>query len=268
MIEGRTRSAAAAALALAFAGLTPDLLLAAPAEPNNATASNAAALRGIWESEAWSDINESGRPAGGIATVKAKSALSAHPPYNAEWEARFQAASKDVAALSALGATMKVCSFAFPGAMESPSLFQIVVTPEETLFLFATPEIRQVYTDGRKHPASEDLWPTPMGDSVGYWEGDTLVIDTIARRATAPIRFSSPMTVLSEQARFIERIRRVSVHQLENEMTVEDPVALARPWVMKLRYRRVTDLDRLPPHDCSENDRNPVVDGKMTIAPP
>jgi hypothetical protein len=37
---------------------------------------------------------------------------------------------------------------------------------------------------------------------------------------------------------------------------------------MTLKYRKVTDLDRLPPHDCAENDRNPVVDGKMTIAPP
>jgi hypothetical protein len=225
-------------------------------------------LRGIWESEAWSDLTEAGRPVGGIATVKAKSVLKGHPPYNAEWEARYQAALKDVAALTALASISKTCSFGFPGAMESPSLFKIVVTPEETLFVFMTPEVRHVYTDGRPHPAPEDLWPTPMGDSIGHWEGDTLVIETIARRATSPIRYGSPLSVLSDRARITERVRRVSDDRLENEMTIEDPIAFAKPWVLKLSYRRVTDLDRLPPHDCYENDRNPIVDGKLTITPP
>jgi hypothetical protein len=93
-------------------------------------------------------------------------------------------------------------------------------------------------------------------------------VETIARRADKPLRISSPMTLLSDQARFTERFRRVSDTELEDEMTVEEPVALARPWVMTLKFRKVTDLDRLPPHDCSENDRNPVVDGKLTITPP
>jgi hypothetical protein len=242
---------------------------AAEAEsPASAVATGASDLRGIWESEAWSDITEAGRPVGGIAAMRAKSVLTGHPPYNAEWEARFQVSLKNTAAQTGFAATSKTCSFGFPGAMESPALLQIVVTPEETLFLFATPEIRQIYTDGRGHPAAEDLWPTRMGDSIGHWEGSTLVIETIARRTAATIRFSSPQTTLSKEARFTERIRRVSEDQLENEMTIEDPVTLSCPWVVKLKYRKVTDLDRLPPHDCSENDRNPVVDGKMTIAPP
>jgi hypothetical protein len=231
------------------------------------TAAPATQLRGIWESEAWADVTEAGRPVGGIARVKAKSVLNGHPPYNAEWEARHQLGLKDPA-LKALSAISKVCSFGFPGVMESPALFKLVVTPEETLFVFMTPEVRNVYTDGRRHPAPADLWPTPMGESVGHWEGETLVIETIARRATAPIRVGSPLSVLSDQARFTERIRLVSPDRLENEMTIDDPIAFERPWVLKLQYRRVTDLDRLPPHDCAENDRNPIIDGKLTIAPP
>lgn len=241
---------------------------AAPRQGESDAAANAASLRGIWESEAWAGVNESGRPPGGIKEVTAKSTLSMHPPYNAEWEARYQAAAKDKAKLEAIGKTMKVCSFAFPGAMESPAMFEIVVTPEQTLFLFMTPEVRHIYTDGRSHPAADDVWPTAMGDSIGHWEGTTLVVETIARRADKPLRSSSPMTLLSDQARFTERFRRVSETVLEDEMTVEDPVALAKPWVMTLKFRKVTDLDRMPPHDCSENDRNPVVDGKLTITPP
>jgi hypothetical protein len=221
---------------------------------------------GIWESEAWSDVDVSGRPAGGAAAVRAKSALAVHPPYNAEWEARYQAELKSFDGRKS-AETMKVCEFGFPGVMESPALFQLLITPEQTLFLFATRETRHVYTDGRTHPEAQNIWPTLMGDSVGRWEGRELVIDTVSRMATAPLRFTSPLIRLSDQARFTERLRLASPDRLENEVIVEDPVALARPWRLRLSYRRVTNLDRMIYHNCSENDRNPVVDGRMTISP-
>ena len=41
-------------------------------------------------------------------------------------------------------------------------------------------EIRHIYTDGRPHPSADEIWPTPWGDSIGHWEGETLVVDTIA----------------------------------------------------------------------------------------
>ena len=250
----------------------------AEAAPAHATATNAeqrsrvfASLpdfSGIWESEAWSDITVAGRPAGGIAAVRAKSVLSAHPPYNAEWEARYQAALKDTAALQAASMTSKICEFGFPGALESPAVFQFLVTPEETVMLFVTREVRHLYTDGRSHPAADSLWPTLTGDSIAHWERDTLVVDTIARLASAPLRFSSPHVKLSEHARFTERIRRLGPDRLENELTIEDPVALSKPWHLRLAFQRVKNLDRMIHHDCVENDRNPVVDGRMTIAPP
>ncbi len=63
-------------------------------------------------------------------------------------------------------------------------------------------------------------------------------------------------------------MRLVSPDVLEDEMTIEDPVALTRPWTVRIRYRRVTDLGRMTNDDCTENDRNPVVDGKLTVTPP
>jgi hypothetical protein len=224
--------------------------------------------RGIWEAEAWADRTAAGRPAGGIEAVRAKSALAGHPPYKPDWEARYQAGLKNIDAIRASEAKRKVCSFGFPVMMESPSLFQIVLLPEETMFVFVTQDVRHIYTDGRSHAPKDELWPTRMGDSVGRWEGDTLVIHTIARQAGTPIAHASPLSMLSPEARFTERIRRVGADRLENEMTIEDPVALARPWKLRLAYRRVTDLDRLGNYDCQENDRNPVIDGKLTIAPP
>lgn len=222
---------------------------------------------GIWEAVAWTDRSVAGRPAGGIQAVKAKSALAGHPPYNAEWEAKYQAGLENLPALRALDGARKTCTFSFPLVMESPSLFQVAITPEETLFVFVTQDVRHVYSDGRPHPAADDLWPTRMGDSVAHWEGDTLVIDTIARLPTEAIGVASPLSKLSDRAHFTERVRRVSLDELQNEMTIEDPVALARPWTITLKYRRVTDLDRLGNYDCVQNDRNPVVDGKLTIRP-
>jgi hypothetical protein len=76
------------------------------------------------------------------------------------------------------------------------------------------------------HPPKDELWATRSGDSIGRWEGQTLVVDTIARKA-GPI---SDRNELSEQAHFVERIRLVSKDRLEDQITIEDPLALAHPW--------------------------------------
>src|SRR6185503_8935008 len=79
------------------------------------------------------------------------------------------------------GGAVTACTFGFPTIMlESPLMFEILPTPKETALIFSSREIRHVYTDGRDHPPEGDVWPTPWGDSIGHWEGDTLVIDTIA----------------------------------------------------------------------------------------
>jgi hypothetical protein len=222
---------------------------------------------GIWEADAWLERTSGGKPVGGIERVRAKSQIMGHPPYNDEWEARYRDALKNSGLLKAASLRSKSCSFGFPMGMESPAIFQIALTPEEALFVFVTQEVRHVYTDGRPHAPEDERWPTRMGDSVGHWEGETLVIETVSRLPHDVIAIASPMTRLSEQAKFTERVRLVSPDALEDEMPIEDPVALARPWTVKIRYRRVTDLDRMTNYDCTENDRNPVVDGKLTVTP-
>ena len=222
---------------------------------------------GIWEADAWVERTSAGKPVGGIERVRAKSQIMGHPPYNAAWEARYQDALKNSAVLRAASQASKSCSFGFPMGMESPAIFQIALTPEEALFVFVTQNVRHVYTDGRPHAPEEERWPTRMGDSIGHWEGATLVIETVSRLAHDALAIASPMSKLSEQATFTERVRLVGPDALEDEMTIEDPVALARPWTVKIRYHRVTDLDRMTNYDCTENDRNPVVDGKLTVTP-
>ena len=183
-------------------------------------------------------------------------------PYTAEWHAKLTSAKGP----SKYRQTGKECGFYFPGVMESPWAFEVVITPEQTLFVFAGREIRHIYTDGRGHPPSDEMWPMPWGDSVGHWEGDTLVVDTVSVVAHSESFQMNP--TFSPSAHFTERIRKEGEGRLEDRLTIEDPVALTRPWTMTLPYTRVKTIDRLIHGDCAENDRNPVIDGKLTVAPP
>jgi hypothetical protein len=188
--------------------------------------------------------------------------MSRPAPYNAEWRAKAQDALKNSSKYRQAG---KECGFYFPGVMESPWAFEVLITPEQTLFVFAGREVRHIYTDGRSHPPNDELWPLPWGDSIGHWEADTLVIDTISVVAHSERFQMNP--IFSPAAHFIERIRKVGKDRLEDTLTMEDPVALTQPWTMKLPYTRVTTIDRLIHGDCMDNDRNPVVDGKLTVSP-
>jgi hypothetical protein len=163
--------------------------------------------------------------------------------------------------------SQKTCAdIRFPAVLEWPRMFQLFVTPEETLFLYDDGDVRHIYTDGRKHPKQEDLWPTHRGNSIGHWEGSTLVIDTIEVKAGRILPFPG-VADLSEQAHFTERVRRVDSNTMQDDLTIDDPVRLAHPWQVSTRWSRVQDQDRLLPFDC-DNDRNVVVNGKITVAPP
>lgn len=167
--------------------------------------------------------------------------------------------------LAAIAAKMaqqpsKECGFPFPFVMEDPWAMEILVTPEETAFITAGREIRHVYTDGRGHMPPDMIWSTPWGDSTGHWEGDTLVVETIA--------LEDPLAFVSPTSRFIERIRRVSQDRIEDQLTMYDPTLLAHPFKVTLPFKRLTTVDRIVHGDCMQNDRNPVINGHDSVSPP
>jgi hypothetical protein len=178
------------------------------------------------------------------------------------------------------GGAVTACSFGYPALMiESPLMFEILPTPKETALIFSSREIRHVYTDGREHPAKDDIWPTPWGDSVGHWEGDTLVIDTVAVKSAFPgregisvnafggIEEMQTVALLSPEARFVERIRMLDKDHLEDRLTIVDPKNLTKPWDLRRTYQRVTHIHRMVYEDCEGEERNPIVDGKFTLTP-
>jgi hypothetical protein len=115
-------------------------------------------------------------------------------------------------------------------------------------------QTRTIWTDGRLH--EEDPDPTFMGDSVGRWEGDTLVVETRAIWDELEIDTGWPH---SDKFRLTERISLDPENPdvLINRMRMEDPEALAEPFEVTTRYRR-DRYGKLIEFQCAENDRNPV----------
>jgi hypothetical protein len=159
-----------------------------------------------------------------------------------------------------------VGGWGYPLMMRTGAPIEFFVTPEVTLVVNYARDLRQIYTDGRGHRPAEEGWPpTTWGDSVGRWEGDTLIIDTIQVRD--PQLYFGLAAPFSEQARYTERLRKTAPDRIEGEMTIEDPATLAKPYVVKLAYVRSTEVDRLF-YDSFSNNRSGF-DGQFnTIEPP
>lgn len=111
-----------------------------------------------------------------------------HPPYNAEWEAKYM----EHLALRDAGRypdTQSTCGIpaGFPRIFNLPDAYEFVVRPD-IFYIVAEngPNTMRVYTDGRPLPAKEDTWGTYTGVSVGHWEGDTLVWTTIGLTLACP----------------------------------------------------------------------------------
>jgi len=132
--------------------------------------------------------------------------------------------------------------------------YRVVQTPTYLVMIAEhdEPHYRQIFVDGRGHP--KELEPTWLGHSIGRWEGDTLVVDTVGFNGKAWIDLEGhPFT---EKTHITERYRRPDLGQLEVEFTIEDPSAYAKPWTIK----RTSDLapkgEEVQEYVCTENNRD------------
>jgi hypothetical protein len=110
---------------------------------------------------------------------------------------------------------------------------------------------RQVFLDGRKHPA--DLEPTWFGHSIGWYENDTLVIDTVG--FNDKFWFDRRATPHTTQLHTIERWTRVDAGHLVREVTIDDPGAYSRPFTVTFQATLVQPGDELMEYVCQENNQ-------------
>jgi len=187
------------------------------------------------------------------------------PPYKPAWEAAYTRFLNDVVKQEKFSDPL---SLGYPGGMirmMSPARgLQFVLRPEQIWIIYERPDVRYIYTDGRPFPPKDELWPTFEGYSIGHWEGDTLVVETVSLRGGVPIDRTG--AALSDEAHVVERIRKIDDKTLQTDITIEDPVAFTAPWKVTRRYvNRREQYPRMENVSSLENQRNPVVNGETKI---
>jgi hypothetical protein len=134
----------------------------------------------------------------------------------------------------------------------APYPWKILQLPTLVVFLFEgnIHTYRQIFMDGRKHP--EDPNPTWYGDSVGKWDGDTLVVDTVGFNDKFWFDFAGhPHT---EKLHVTERYHRRDFGHLDYEVIIDDPGAYSKPFTL-VGHSTLTDSE-LMEYVCNENNQD------------
>jgi hypothetical protein len=252
-------AAAIAVLMLAVAG--PAVAQDAQQDARTETFRTLPYWPGYWVGEAVAGTPISGMGRGGAPPPPTAEGGIAMWNNKAPWNDEGKRRIADI--LNAQGAR-KGLGWGFPLMMNSSTPVQFLITPEEVIIVNAYKETRHVYTDGRDHPPMEDMWPTVTGNSIGHWEGNALVIDTIM--VSEPNAFFQGNVPLSEQAHYRERIW-LEGDKLVSEWTIEDPVTLSGPWKATVKLVREPGFDRMIEVNW-DNDRTGNEGDVNTIEPP
>ena len=138
--------------------------------------------------------------------------------------------------------------------MQSPLMpFQIVqspgvtVIPIEYMYTF-----RLIYTDGRKHPEDIQDYLEWMGHSIGRWEGDTFIVESVGFNDLTWL--DTPGLEHSDQLKVLERFRRTDADTIRWTVTITDPVFFVKPFTYAFDFKRQDT--RLLSYSCAENERD------------
>ena len=184
-----------------------------------------------------------------------------HPPYNAEWEAKYQAELDEHVKMGTIQDPLNYCQpHGFPRILGgAPGPLEILQVPGKIYLMWEyMSQIHRIYMD-RPMPPDDQLWPQTMGVAIGHWEGDTLVVQVKGMKAGQFDRTGAPF---SESISVVERIRKLDDNTLENQITITDPVAFTKPWVVTRKWERADPGTRVGDLFC-DSDRNPIVNGQV-----
>jgi hypothetical protein len=210
------------------------------AKSNSPAAADPHNLSGMWEFFA-------GIPGQGIYATPSKDP----PPMTAWAKAKYAEAKPGYGPKAQAGGNdpiLKCNPTGIPRILFFPQPFEIYQAPDRVFMFFEREhEWRQVWTDGRSH--AKDAAPTWMGDSIGKWEGDTFVVDTIGLTEKSWLDFYGDPH--SDDIHLIERYKRADQDTLSLQLIVEDPKAYTATWVgdtklYKLLKGKKAYMDELP----------------------
>jgi hypothetical protein len=211
-------------------------------------------LSGVWQGGSdrvgtWEQTNgaETGFGARGPVTPYAVKQPQPQPQYQ-PW-----AAAKVAESFNRRGVDEPMVRCLPPGVPRTTLMglfpMQIVQTPKMIVMLFEVFHQFRLIPIDAKHP--DDLDPSYMGDSVGHWEGDTLVVDVT--NFNDKTWLGGVGTIHSEKLHVIEKFTRVDENTIVYESIVEDPEVLTAPWIRygNIMLRPGTRLDE---YECVENN--------------
>jgi hypothetical protein len=137
-----------------------------------------------------------------------------------------------------------------PGIMRQPYPMEVLFTPGRvTIFAETYSQTRRIYTDGR--PLSDDPDPQFNGNSVGHWEGDALLVDTVGFSPVTEISGGIPH---GENMKIHEKFWLEKPGVMRVETTITDPDVLTEPLVQQMAFRKEADW-QIREYVCEENNR-------------
>src|SRR5262252_5939678 len=138
---------------------------------------------------------------------------------------------------------------------QAPAPFQIVQTDNVIAILFENQRIfRIVYTDGTKHPDDIAEYPEWMGHSIGHWEGDKLVVDTVGINERSWLDTQGHEH--SDKLHLMETFQKTSPDIIHYTVRFEDPVFFTRPWTSSRDLKRQNT--RIMSYSCEENEKDRI----------
>ena len=214
--------------------------------------------RGGWDAEAPGD-------APGVAAARrAPDVQAAGRPEPIPYRPEARARAEELLARRSVDDPTTLCLPQASPRMTGIGLFplQFVQTPTQLIALYEYFWVfRVIPLDRREHP--DDVEPSHMGDSIGRWEGDTLVVDVTSFK---PGGWLAAGFVHSDALHLVERYRRVDRDRLDYEATIEDPNVLTRPYTQRVTLMLREDT-RLREYSCAENNLDPKVLEKLMANP-
>jgi len=245
--------AAAAVLAgviFGRAGLAQDFKPKPPSAADWAALARLPDFNGVWEAGGGGRGGGAARGDGAGAAGRGRAGGPAGPALTPEYAAK-RKALQDAARED--NETANCLPQGMPGIMGQPYPMEFLLTPGQvTIVIEAYQQVRHIYTDGRSLPADPD--PKFHGSSVGRWEGDTLVVETVG---FSPLTQLAANTPHSDKMRIGERFKLADADTMTIETTITDPEALTSPFTSTRTLRRHRDWT-LAEYICEENNRNSV----------
>lgn len=201
---------------------------------------------GVW------GIYRGGRGADPKLAPPPASPLALKPEYAKPYEARRAAEAEAAKRGEQLANTSVLCVPYGVPTMMSVAVYpvEIIQTAKQvTIIGEAFSEVRRVYLD-RPQEKPEDVPPGYYGRSVGHWEGDTLVVDTVGIKPKVSGYRGMPH---SDQMRITERLHLVASDVLHDQITIDDPVVLEKPMSYTVAYKRMPNTYEMVEFVCDNN---------------